>query len=128
MRDSIQELNRSMHSIEKMIAQSRKIIMQSKENSLRKTISLSKNKDNSNSTAFIPAHKNQLISKTAAAPPGSQKINFVYQTEPRGNSSSHNSSNFTFSEHPKLKKVNAEQNQVDYQQNLLKFQPENVKK
>ena len=38
MKDNIKELNRSMSSIEKMIAQSRKIIQESRENSLNKTV------------------------------------------------------------------------------------------
>lgn len=40
MKDNIKELNRSMSSIEKMIAQSRKIIQESRENSLNKTVEI----------------------------------------------------------------------------------------
>lgn len=120
MRDNIQELNRSMSSIEKMIAQSRKIILDSRESSMNKSISIENKPASPYKSVVIgvsPRAEPPTIKKKSHPPaPNNTELNPASRI--RGVASSR-----TFAYTSKFNKT-----ALEHQNNLIKFQPQTVKK
>jgi hypothetical protein len=128
MRDNIRELNRSMSSIEKMIAQSRQIIHESRENSLSKP--WSREKRNSPYKALIAVGSPRNDPKTVKKMLPHQIHNNSPMANPASNRSGEGSkgSNVTFGYSSKFNTIHAEKASIEHHQNLIKFQPTTIKK
>lgn len=109
MKDNITELNRSMHSIEKMIAQSRNIISQSREKSIGNTL-----------TAHSPRGK-----PAADCFPRQHPIT-VKKVITNRNGGGNENSDLSFRQSPKVDLIKGER--VSFEENLVRFQPNTVKK